>query len=121
VQKCAPTFGAVPSAKDLKKKEEEQVEAEEKRDEILAKFMQKDAIDRVNKLEMSEPAKAERVREQLLAQRAHWRLNGPVTVGHIAQILEDNEATDAKWSRGLALDRRRFGDDSDSDIDLDGL
>ena len=57
MQKCAPTFGAVPSAKDLKKKEEEQVEAEEKRDEILAKFMQKDAIDRVNKLEMSEPAK----------------------------------------------------------------
>ena len=31
------------------------------------------------------------MREQLLAQRAHWRLNGPVTVGHIAQILEDNE------------------------------
>ena len=24
-------------------------------------------------------------------------------------------------SKGLVLDRRRFGDDSDSDIDLDGL
>ena len=92
-------------------------------------------------------AQAEKLKSQLLAQRAHWRLNGPVTDAHLQTLIQGLEVRGASLARGrvaplssltamcdtrcpqsanangrgVALDRRRFGDDSDSDIDLDGL
>ena len=56
--KCAPTFGAIPSVEDRKRKEEEASMVEEKRDEILVKLMNKDAARRLNNIEIDDPAKA---------------------------------------------------------------
>ena len=64
---------------------------------------------------------AERLKDSILEQRAHWRLNGPVTDSHVQRLIESDEASAEHGTRGVVLDRRRFGDDSDSDVDLDGL
>ncbi len=57
-QQCAPTFGAIPSAADLKKKQEDQEEADEKRAEIMAKIVQPDALATLNRLDLDQPEKA---------------------------------------------------------------
>ena len=67
-------------------------------------------------------AQAERVKDKLLAQRAHWLLNGPVSEHQLLGMMADDApAESTSGTRGVALDRRRFGDDDDSDVDLDGL
>ena len=55
--KCAPTFGAIPSAEDQKRKQEEAALVAEKRDEILLQLMNKEVATRLDKLEMDDPAK----------------------------------------------------------------
>ena len=67
-QKCEPSFGAIPSATDRQKKQQEAAEAEEKRDEVLAQIMQKAALARLNELDFDEPAKV-RARHALPAPR----------------------------------------------------
>ena len=62
-QKCAPTFGAIPSHADMQKKQQEQADAAEKRDEILESIMQKPALARLNKLEMDDPVRVSSVRK----------------------------------------------------------
>ena len=73
---------------------------------------------------------AEQVRDQLLAQRAHWRLNGPVSDEHLKGMIEAitkaktaaSDGPDVSSSRGVVLDRRRLNEDSDdSDVSLTGL
>ena len=109
----------------------------ERKEEILAGtqkqrgILSTDALARLNKLEESDPQKADSIKDKLLAERAHWRLNGPVSDEYMQMLIEGEKkeavATDAKGpasmgGRGVMMDRRRFGDgDSDSDIDLDGL
>jgi len=111
---CAPTFGAVPSAADVKKKQEEAAMVEEKRDEILMQLMNKEVAMRLNAMEVDNPAKVQtrcslraqtkcvltfidvppqvsRVRDQILAQRAHWRLNGPFNEQNLAELLKNME------------------------------
>ena len=56
---CAPTFGAVPSAADVKKKQEEAAMVEEKRDEILMQLMNKEVAMRLNAMEVDNPAKVQ--------------------------------------------------------------
>jgi hypothetical protein len=65
-QKRAPTFGAVPSAADLRKDQEQQAQVEEKKEEIIAKKLQPAALERLNKLEMLDPTKARNFLARLL-------------------------------------------------------
>jgi DNA-binding TFAR19-related protein (PDSD5 family) len=138
LQKCEPSFGAIPSAADRQKKQDEQAEADEKRDDILAGnehqrgILSKEALQRLIEFEQKEPEKADSVKDKLVAERGYWRLNGPVSDSHIkgmidasmeekAAVASSESAPPTAGGRGVVLDRRRFGDDSDSDIDLDGL
>ena len=57
MQKCEPSFGAIPSAADRKKKQEEQADAEERQEDILAQLLKKDALERLNKAELVDPSK----------------------------------------------------------------
>jgi len=93
---------------------------EEKRDEILMQLMNKEVAMRLNAMEVDNPAKVSRVRDQILAQRAHWRLNGPFNEQNLAELLKNMEVT-TENTRGVALNRGRAFDDDDSDVDLDGL
>ena len=38
---------------------------------------------------------AEQVKEKVLAQRAHWRLNGPFNGSHLTELLECMEVSTA--------------------------
>ena len=73
---------------------------------------------------------AVKVRDQILAQRAHWRLNGPVSDEHLKGMIEaiakakaaSSDGPDVSSTRGVVLDRRRLQEDSDdSDVSLSGL
>ena len=120
-----PTFGAIPSAADVKKSQDEAADAADKRDEILSQLMQKPAFQRLEEFASFEAEKAERLKNQILAQRAHWRINPPMTEAQLMEMIEQlqNEGADGgAGGRGVVLDRRRFGDDSDSsEIDLSEL
>ena len=50
-----PTFGAIPSAKDLEMKKKEEEELADKADEIWRKILSKDAFERLTFTESSEP------------------------------------------------------------------
>ena len=56
-QQNAPTFGAIPSADELKKKRDGQEEEAEKRAEIMTKILGHDARATLNQLEGSQPEK----------------------------------------------------------------
>ena len=137
---------------------------EEKRGEILMQLMNKEVAMRLNAMEVDNPAKVQtrcslraqtkcvltfidvppqvsRVRDQILAQRAHWRLNGPFNEQNLAELLKSMEVNISTHysricsshshhvcvqvttdnTRGVALNRGRAFDDDDSDVDLDGL
>lgn len=61
LQKRAPTYGAVPSADDLKKNKEHQGQVKEKREDLrfanLQSLLQREALDRLTKLELENPKK----------------------------------------------------------------
>jgi len=118
---CAPAFGAIPSTADLQKKRDEQDEEEDKQTQIMAKICSPDALATLNKLDLSQPEKAEKLRSQLYRMWLQEQLkNGPVGDAYMKKLIAELDGQDAN-TRGVALDRRRFGDDSDSDVDLDGL
>ena len=57
----------------------------------------------------------------MMAQKG--QIQTQITDSYLKQMLEgitDSESKD-KGGAAITFDRRRFGDDDDSDIDLDGL
>lgn len=98
----------------MKKKQEEQADAEDRKDEILTRILQKEAVERLNNVERLNPQKVRRdvnttpaaahlsasaspllafqvdkVKDQLLAKRSYWLLNGPVTDEQVKKMLEE--------------------------------
>ena len=121
--KAAPTFGAVPSTADLEKKREEAASEEDKREALLEAMLAKEALERLNKVELINPRKAERVKAELFSMAGSYSKEKPVSDEKLLELLAnaDKAADVVVTNRGLVLDRRRVGDDDDSDIDLDGL
>ena len=117
--KQAPTFGAIPSAADRKQKHEQEAQEAEKREDVVERCLQPDARARLNKLEMEEPEKVDQLKEQIfsMARRGEAK-TASVSDADVTRMLKG--MAEAAESRGIALPRRRF-DDSDSDVDLDGL
>ena len=56
-QKQAPTFGAIPSAADLKKKKEGEEAEKVWREEFVNSLLQPEALERLNQLEQNNSAK----------------------------------------------------------------
>ena len=119
----------------------------DKREEIMGRIMHDDALARLNKLDIEKPEMVEKLKEKLFQMWFREEIkDGGVTDAYLKQLIEADEVRartrqlfctfpdlflttmllhrrlqNTTASRGVALDRRRFGDDSDSDIDLDGL
>ena len=93
----------------------------DQRDTILQKVLQREAFAFLNQLEMEEPDRVEKARWALYQRwfREEIKLDAPVSVDYLKQMLAQDKAADA--NAAAMLNRRRFGDDDDSDIDLDGL
>ena len=52
-----PSFGAIPSEADRKKKAEEEADAEDRKEDIIAQLLRKDAAEVLNAHEVKEPIK----------------------------------------------------------------
>lgn len=90
VQQCAPAFGAIPSTADLQKKRDEQDEEEDKQTQIMAKICSPDALATLNKLDLSQPEKAEKLRSQLYRMWLQEQLkNGPVGDAYIKKLIAE--------------------------------
>lgn len=113
----------------------------------MGRIMHDDALARLNKLDIEKPEMVEKLKEKLFQMWFREEIkDGGVTDAYLKQLIEADEVRartrqlfctfpdlflttmllhrrlqNTTASRGVALDRRRFGDDSDSDIDLDGL
>ena len=70
--KCAPTFGAIPSTADLKKKEEAAAEEADKRNDALSAMLSKEALARLGDIEDSNSSKAERLKTTLLSMSGQY-------------------------------------------------
>ena len=57
LQKQAPTYGAIPSAADLKKQKDSKEDEAAWKEDVAYKLLQPDALLRLNKLEQANPAK----------------------------------------------------------------
>lgn len=55
----------------------------------------------------------------MMAQKG--QIQQQITDSYLKQMLEGISDGDSAPKKAIQIDRRRFGDDSDSDIDLDGL
>ena len=88
-QKQAPTFGAIPSNADLKKKQEEEADAEDRRDEVVASLLDHEALQRLAKVDAVDPQKVDKVKDMILAKRAHWKMNGKMTDAQLQQIFQE--------------------------------
>ena len=86
-------------------------------------MLAKEALERLNKVELINPQKAERVKAELFSMAGSYSKEKPVSDEKLLELLAnaDKAADVVVTNRGLVLDRRRVGDDDDSDIDLDGL
>lgn len=105
----------------MQKKKDEKDDREDQKNEIMAKILSKEALDRLQRLDLEKPETAEKCKAALYKS---WLMeqfkNGPVSDGYLLNLIGELNSQ-AEASRGVQLDRRRFGDDSDDDIDLDGL
>jgi len=119
VQKCEPSFGAIPSVAEQQKKQAQAEQAAERRDEILEKVLQHDALLHLAAVDVDEPETVERIKHQLFGMwhREEITLDNPVSLSYVKQLLNAEKAAAAP----TFFNRNRFGDDDDSDIDLDGL
>jgi programmed cell death protein 5 len=65
---------------------------------------------------------ARKLQDMVLMMAQKGQVQSQITDAYLKQMLEGISDGDDKPSASkITFDRRRFGDDSDSDIDLDGL
>ena len=94
---------------------------QEKLEETIDRVLHQDAKTRLNKMEVDEPEQADLVKGRVfaMAQRGE-ATTGSVSDDDVTSMLKQMAAQEAESKMAAQAARRRF-DDSDSDIDLDGL
>ena len=101
-----------------RQKEEQQ---ESMRKEILQKILTADAQERIGTTKLVKADKARKLEDMMIGMAQQGQVKQQINDAQLKQMLES--ITDSGEGKGpkIQFDRRRFGDDSDSDIDLDGL
>jgi len=106
-------------AQEMKQKQEQQ---ENMRKELLQKVLTPEANDRLARIALVKSDKARKLEDMVLGMAQKGQVQSQITDAYLKQMLEgisDSGAGETKAS--ISFDRRRFGDDDDSDVDLDGL
>ena len=79
-------------------------------------------LGRVDRIAIVKPEKAKRLEDMIIQMANKGQLQSQVNDAMLKQMLEQiSEGDAAAPSNTVKFDRRRFGDDSDSDIDLSDL
>merc|ERR1719409_2528564 len=92
----------------------------EMRAELLQKLLTPEANSRIKNIALVKPEKAKKLEDMVIMMGRKGQLQQPLNDGALKKMLEQiSDSSDAS-SKKIQLNTRRF-DDSDSDIDLDGL
>jgi len=112
--------GGMPTQQQIMEAKQKEAQQEEMRSELLKKILTADAQERIKRIGIVKPEKARQVEDHLLAQAKNG-IKQPYTEDQVKGLLESLADHGASTKATIQFDRRRFGDDSDSDIDLEGL
>lgn len=114
--------GGLPTQQQHQEMQAKQAQAEDMRKNLLQKIMDPSAKERVDRIAIVKPEKAKRLEDMIIQMANKGQLQSQVNDVMLKQMLEQiSEGDAAAPSNTVKFDRRRFGDDSDSDIDLSDL
>lgn len=105
-------------AQNAQKKKEEQ---EGQRQNMLTRMMAPEAKERLNRISLVKPDKARKLEDMVLMMAQRNQLREALSDAQLKQMLEHmSDSGGGEESKKVVIDRR-WRDDSDSDVDLDGL
>jgi len=105
----------------MKAAQQKQEQAEQMRGELLQKVLAPDALERLNRIKLVKSDKARQLEDMVLNMAGQNQIQAQITDSYLKQMLEGISDGGETKTTGVSFDRRRFGDDDDSDVDLDGL
>ena len=143
-------MGGMPTQQDQQAAAEKQAAAEAQRAEMLTKVLEPAALERIKRIALVKPEKVRRPRrrprctraalahapfsrahrapqskkleDMVLSMAGRGQLREAITDASLAKMLEQISGQEEEVKAApVKFDRRRYADDSDSDIDLDGL
>ena len=142
-------MGGMPTQQDQQAAAEKQAAAEAQRAEMLTKVLEPAALERIKRIALVKPEKVRRrprdacaalahapfshartrrapqskkLEDMVLSMAGRGQLREAITDASLAKMLEQISGQEEEVKAApVKFDRRRYADDSDSDIDLDGL
>jgi len=114
-------MGGMPSQQQVMEQQQKAQAQEEQRKELLQKILTPEAADRLARIELVKPEKARKLQDMCLHMAQQGQVKSQITDSYMKQMLEGISEGGEGAAPKISFDRRRFGDDSDSDVDLDGL
>mmetsp|Transcript_10582 Transcript_10582/g.9520 ORF Transcript_10582/g.9520 Transcript_10582/m.9520 type:complete len:125 (+) Transcript_10582:72-446(+) len=115
----------IPSVEQIQLQQQQAAEAEERRNLILDQILEPQAKDRLNRLSLVRKDKARAVGDSIISAATNGRLKGKVTEEQLIAMLEqlsltkDSDTTISGKSKGITIQRRKYGFDDDDDEDDD--
>eukprot|EP00320_Phaeocystis_rex_P021748 CAMPEP_0119091238 /NCGR_PEP_ID=MMETSP1178-20130426/155608_1 /TAXON_ID=33656 /ORGANISM="unid sp, Strain CCMP2000" /LENGTH=131 /DNA_ID=CAMNT_0007074721 /DNA_START=43 /DNA_END=438 /DNA_ORIENTATION=+ len=94
---------------------------ESMRQDMLTRMMAPEAKERLNRISLVKPDKARKLEDMVLMMAQRNQLREALSDAQLKQMLEQISDSGGDDSRSKVVIDRRRRDDSDSDVDLDGL
>merc|ERR1719217_39812 len=112
----------MPTQQQVQEQQAKAQAMEEQRKELLQKVLTPEANDRLARIALVKPDKARKLEDMVLMMAQKGQVQSQITDSYMKQMLEGiSDGGETTKATSVKFDRRRFGDDSDSEPDLDGL
>mmetsp|Transcript_110337 Transcript_110337/g.312210 ORF Transcript_110337/g.312210 Transcript_110337/m.312210 type:complete len:133 (+) Transcript_110337:100-498(+) len=108
---------------NVQKMQEEQAkrqEMEERKRMMIRQCVEPDALERLQRVGLVKPDKQRQIEESILSAATTGRITEKVSDTELIRIIEKIDKSSAPTT-SVKIQRKKRGDDSDDDIDLDNL
>ena len=112
--------GGMPTQQQVQQEQQKAEQQAEMRNGLLDKILTVDARERIKTIAITKPEKGQQIENMVLGMAQNGQVKTQITDAQLKQLLEGMQEANPKSST-IQFDRRRFGDDSDSEVSLDGL
>jgi len=114
--------GGGPTNQQQAAQQQEKAAQEKKmREDLLTKLVAPDARERLANITLVKPDKGKQLEDMIINMGRQGRLQQQLDDKGLKAMLEQISEHSGGSQPKITIDRRRFADDDDSDIDLDGL
>ena len=114
--------GGMPSAGQMQEMQQKQEQQESMRKDLLQKILTPEAQERLARISLVKSDKARKLEDMVLMMAQKGQVQSQITDDRLKHMLEGISDSGEEAKPKIVLNTRRHAmDDSDSDIDLDGL